>query len=101
MKLVHIVFFNVSEGDNMLKKHILDSLKSKLEGLQSVISEIQKLEVGSNISNRGVAWDMALNTEFPGLEALEVYQNHPQHIQVLEWIKSQPLNVAVVDYWVS
>ncbi len=73
-------------------------MKEMLEGLQSVIKEIQHIEVGLNFNSSEAAYDVALYSEFQTKEALEMYQNHPEHEKVKDFVGKARLERKVVDY---
>ncbi len=93
--IVHIVFFKAKEKSN---KSDLLQLKKDLEELPKEIPQIAFYEVGLNISNSPRALDMALYSKFHSLKDLEIYANHPKHLQVKEKIKKVCELTQVVDY---
>ena len=92
--LKHIVFFKIEES----KK---SELVSKLQSLKEEISEILHLEVGENVQNSPASSDVALITEFKGLEELEIYRVHPKHQEVVAWIQDNTTERRVVDYFID
>lgn len=96
--LQHIVFFKLKNVFSEEKEDTLKEIQGQLLGLKSKINGIENLECGINISTRPVAYDLALFVSFKNEKDLEYYQNHPEHIKVLEFLKSKHLTTAVVDY---
>ncbi|MCX7884327.1 MAG: Dabb family protein [Caloramator sp.] len=95
----HIVAWKLkkeSEGNN--KEENAKIIKSKLEALKETITEIKHIEVGININNSDVAYDVVLYSEFETLEDLEKYQKHPEHVKIAEFIGKVKENRIVVDY---
>ncbi len=97
----HIVFFKSTETNSETKQAIIENLAISLRGLEGKISQIISLEVGINFSERDTAYDLSLHTVFASIEDLTKYQNHTDHLNVVQQIKSNNLQAAVVDYEVN
>ncbi|MCF7916815.1 MAG: Dabb family protein [Candidatus Omnitrophica bacterium] len=97
----HIVFWKIKDsyqGKN--KEELISEAKEMLVNLKTLIPEIKKIEVGSNISSSPAALDLALYSEFATEEDLNLYRDHPEHQKVAEYIKKITLSGSVVDYQV-
>lgn len=94
----HIVFLKSQEEDATVRRNIIDEITKKLNLLPSIISEIDSLEVGINFSDRDSAYDLALVTSFKNESDLNTYRYHKDHLKVIEYIKQNKLQTAVVDY---
>ena len=73
-------------------------IKEELEGLMENIIEIKAIEVGININPTEAAYDVVLYSEFEDEAALEIYQNHPEHLRLGDFISKVRTERAVVDY---
>lgn len=96
--IIHIVFFNIQAAEGYDQPQNIERLKVALEALPTHISEINKLEVGVNFNEAPAAYDLSLYTEFSSKEDLQTYQVHPEHMKVVELVKSMATGRAVVDY---
>ena len=95
----HIVVWKLKESaEGCSKIENAKKMKAMLEGLQSVIKEIQYIEVGLNVNSSEAAYDIVLYSEFQSREALEIYQKHPEHERVGEFVGKVRLERKVVDY---
>jgi hypothetical protein len=54
--------------------------------------------VGQNVEFNSPSFDICLVTHFETLHDLEVYRVHPDHLKVVEIVKSSTVDRAVVDY---
>jgi hypothetical protein len=90
----HIVFFKLSNEGTQHKDEII----TKLNNLKNQIDFIRDLEVGINFANESRAFDLALTVIVDSKEALNAYAVHPQHLPVIEFIKSLNTESKVVDY---
>ena len=94
----HVVmwkFKDEAEGrtkpENMrLAREVLLSLRTKIPG-------IVEWEVGENTVEAPEAYDLVLVSLFSDLESLFAYQNHPEHVQVVEFLRKVRLFRTVVD----
>lgn len=75
-----------------------DDIIVKLNSLKDNISFIRALEVGINFAEEERAYDLALTVMVDDKEALQRYATHPQHLPVIELLKSLQTESKVVDY---
>jgi len=73
-------------------------IKSRLEALNGRIPELIHLEVGLDLLHSPASADVALYSEFADLEALAVYQVHPEHEAVKTFIQAVTSQRMVIDY---
>jgi hypothetical protein len=95
----HIVMFKMkdsAEGAN--REENIQQVKSRLEALPEKIAEIRYFELGKNIIDSAVAYDLVLVSEFDSPESLVSYQRHPEHVKVFELVQKVCEQRAVVDY---
>ncbi len=95
----HIVFWRFKdEAEGLNKEQIIAKAKEVLEDLVDKIPEIKELEVGTDFNGGPAAFDTALYTAFDTKEALAIYQDHPAHQKVKDFIGKVTSDRAVVDY---
>lgn len=93
----HIVMWNLKdEAEGAVKKENGRKIKEKLEALNGVIPELIFAEVGINFNPNG--YDLCLFSQFADKAALDVYQNHPEHVAVKEFINKVVAERVVCDY---
>ena len=93
--VVHIVMFKFKDEKKALNIGIA---KDMLEGLERPIAELKSIEVGVNFDESPRAMDLCIYTTFQTQEDLKTYAEHPEHLKVVEFIKSVTLESKVVDY---
>ena len=95
----HIVMWKLKEfAEGKDKGENAKIIKTGLENLQQKINELKFIEVGININNSPQAYDVVLYSQFENVEDLNIYQNHPEHIKVGEFVKKVVNERVVVDY---
>jgi hypothetical protein len=95
----HIVLWTIKQSaDGRGKQENLILAKERLEAMAGKIPGMTRLEIGSNFQTREGAWDLALYSEFETKEALDGYQTHPEHLKVIEFLRTVRDQRAVVDY---
>jgi hypothetical protein len=95
----HIVMWKLkefAEGNDKLEN--IKIIKASLENLQKDISQIKLIEVGININTAAQAYDLVLYSLFESMEDLSIYQNHPEHVKVAEFINKVRDERVVADY---
>jgi len=90
----HIVFFKFKFNTEAVRQ----TLREKLSALPAQIPEIKEYELGDNIVEGDGAYDMVLVSAFESLETMDVYKAHPEHQQVLAYIKDVTSDIARIDY---
>lgn len=95
----HIVMWKLkefSEGKDKLENAKI--IKNSLENLKDKVEQIKFIEVGININQSQQAYDIVLYSEFENVQALNDYQNHPEHLKVSEFVGKVRDERVVVDY---
>jgi hypothetical protein len=80
------------------KKENLIKTKKMLEALLDTVPTLKSMEVGINLSQEERAMDLSLYSEFENEEGLQLYANHPEHLEVVKFIKSVATGSKVSDY---
>jgi hypothetical protein len=95
----HIVMWKLKEGaecgdriQNMRK------MKQDLEALRAKIPQVRHIEVGINAIPSEASYDVVLYSEFENEKDLDLYQKHPEHVKVAEFVATIRERRAVVDY---
>jgi hypothetical protein len=93
--IVHIVLFQF-KAEN--KKANIIQAKQMLENLMGAVPSLRSMDVGVNFSTEERAMDLSIITAFESKEDLEAYAVHPEHLKVVEFIKTVIEYSKVVDY---
>ena len=98
--LVHIVFWKLLDQapNGKTKQENAIELQRRFEALRGQMPGLARIEVGVDISRTGESADVALYTEFDSPAALEAYQVHPLHKDVVGFLKDIRSERRVVDY---
>lgn len=97
----HIVLWKLKdEAEGRSKIENAHLMKTKLEALPLMISELNSVEVGVNIFDNKEAstCDLVLIAECDNEENLGKYALHPEHKKVVEFIVKVTCERRVVDY---
>lgn len=91
----HIVMFDFKDEN---KNENIEQVKVMLLGLMDSVPTLKRMEVGINFCDEPRAMDLSIISEFDSREGLELYANHPEHLNVVEFIKTVVNGSKVVDY---
>lgn len=96
----HIVLWKFcEEKDGLTKSEIMESVKTALLKLPSIISEIKSMEIGKDaLHTDDMSYDMALITLFENEKALKFYKEHPEHKKISAYVKTVRTARATVDF---
>lgn len=93
----HIVMWNLKdEAEGATKKENAALIKTKLEALNGSIPGLILADVGINFNPDGC--DLCLFSNFSDKASLDVYQNHPAHLAVKDFINKVIAERFVCDY---
>ena len=93
--LVHVIMFKLKDrsADNIAET------RDVLLGMEDNIPQLRAIEVGTNIVESNRAYDLVLVTKFDSLDAMQSYQVHPYHENVVRVHMRKVVNgTASVDY---
>lgn len=93
--ITHIVMFKFQEEN---KRENIVEVKKRLDALIDLIPVLKQIEVGINFTESPRAFDLSLYSTFETREDLEIYAVHPEHLRVVELIKSVTIESKIVDY---
>ena len=96
----HIVCWKLKENvDGMNKLEIVSTLKQKLVALKKLVPVVLTLEVGINDPEIDKTnFDVVLITTFNSKSDLQIYQSHPEHVKVAEFVMKIRESRACVDF---
>lgn len=93
--VIHIVMLKFKDEH---KKANMIQVKQMLENLMGAIPSLKSMDVGFNFSKEERSMDMSLISSFSSKEDLEAYAVHPEHLKVIDFIKTVVEYSKVVDY---
>jgi quinol monooxygenase YgiN len=93
----HIVMWRLREGSP--KAADAARIKALLEALNGRIPGLLRIEVGVNFIEDAQAADVVLYSEFTDRAALEGYQAHPLHLEVVPQVKALTVDRRSADYF--
>jgi stage III sporulation protein SpoIIIAA len=93
--IVHIVMFRFKEENRDTN---IEEVRKRLNALVELIPTLKSMEVGVDFSRTDRAFDLSLYSTFDTKEDLKAYAVHPEHLKVVELIKSVTVESKVVDY---
>jgi hypothetical protein len=98
--LVHIVFWKLLDQapNGKTKQENAVELKQRFEALRGGMPGLARIEVGVDVSRTAESSDVVLYTEFDSPAALDAYQVHPLHKEIVGFLKEIRSERRVVDY---
>jgi hypothetical protein len=91
----HVVFFKFKDRS----QENIEKAKTIMQGLQGKIPELKSMEIGLDVVHSERSYDIALITRFDNKTDMEVYANHPIHVnEVLRFLRPMQENSITVDF---
>ena len=93
--LTHIVIWKYRAD---VEQAVREEHVARLRKLQSIIPEIESLNVGFDVLQLPRSFDTGLVATFRDRDALEAYTIHPEHVAVATFGRSISASIASVDF---
>jgi hypothetical protein len=93
--LKHIVLMKLKEG---VGERQIKEMSADLRSLPAKIAVIKGFEFGPDILRTDRSYDFALVASFENSEDLKAYQLHPDHVPVLQLVRSLCDALIVADF---
>ena len=90
--ITHIVLMRFADKANVAEA------AQRLRALPAQIPQIASLDVGINVVEAEVNYDLALITTHDSVEELKGYQGHPAHVEFGGWLRPLLESRVVVDF---
>lgn len=97
MTIRHIVAWKLTTDDAEERAEQTGRIRRDLLALREVVPGIVDITVGSDVVG-GSNWDLAIVADFTDVAALEGYQVHPAHLEVVAYVRSVVSERAAVDF---
>ena len=94
----HVVIWKMAADDAETRAAHAAEVARLLDGLVGVVPAIRSLSVGVNVAVPDTNADVAVVIDLDDLDALEAYQTHPAHQQVVGYIRSVTGGRMAVDF---
>jgi quinol monooxygenase YgiN len=93
--LTHVVLFKFKPETTAAQA---GQLEAALKGLPQQIDEIREFRVGRDVLHSERSYDLGLVSAFTDLAAMQRYQVHPAHQDVVALVKTLCASVVAVDF---
>jgi hypothetical protein len=94
----HIVLFRFDTDDPEIRSKQAAILRERISSLVGVVPGLIEASIGEDLGDVGSHYDIALVALHQDRAALKIYQTHPAHAEVAQWIQSVASTRAVVDF---
>lgn len=100
--LKHIVMWQLKDhAEGADKAANATKLKTLLDACANIVPDILKFEVAVAQPGLECTYDVVLYSEFASREALDAYQNHPQHVAIKPFVGAVRSVRQCMDYEVN
>ena len=93
----HIVSWKLAAEDADLRAEQAADVARRLNALDGVVPQLRAISAGANVAYPDTNWDVTLVADFDSIAALEEYQVHPAHEEVVAYVRSVVAARAAVD----
>ncbi len=95
----HVVMWKFNEqAEGKSREENMSLIKERLTALKPNIPQLLSMEIGKDMGVGRDTYDMVLITTFKDIDALELYQQHPEHKKVSEYVAKVRKARSCVDF---
>jgi len=95
----HIVFWRLkNREDAQGREESARAIKEKIESLRGRVPGLLHIEAGIDFNQSETACDVVLYSEFESRAALDGYQAHPAHVEIVKFIGERRTERRIADY---
>lgn len=95
----HVVMWKMKEDAlGKTAKENAEKMVKELLALEDQVKELVYVEVGVDFLHSVRSFDVALFAQFKTVEDLNAYAIHPEHLKVIDFIKSVTKESVAVDF---
>ncbi|GAB3632490.1 Dabb family protein [Microbacterium shaanxiense] len=96
--LRHVVTWKLASEDPVERAEQAAEVARRLNALDGVVPQLRSISAGANSVYPDANWDVTLIADFDSVEALEQYQVHPAHEEVVAFVRSVVSSRVAVDF---
>jgi len=94
----HLVLWKLAADADEDRQSIVAELAERFEALVPVIDGLERLEIRADLGETEGNWDVLLEADYRDPAALEFYQSHPAHVDVVGFVRSVTTARACIDF---
>ncbi|MFK3676583.1 Dabb family protein [Microbacterium sp. NPDC090218] len=98
MTIRHVVTWKLAAEDPAVRREQAAEAARRLNALDGVVPQLLSISAGANVAYPDTNWDVTLVADFDSVEAIEEYQVHPAHEEVVAYIRSVVASRVAVDF---
>ncbi|MDY0985315.1 Dabb family protein [Microbacterium sp. CFBP9023] len=94
----HVVTWKLAADDAATRAEQAAELARRLNALDGVVPQLRSITAGANVAYPDANWDVTLVADVDSIAALEEYQVHPAHEEVVAYVRSVVASRVAVDF---
>ncbi|WP_314427031.1 Dabb family protein [uncultured Microbacterium sp.] len=94
----HVVTWKLAAEDAGLRAEQAAEVARRLNALEGVVPQLRSISAGANVAYPEANWDVTLVADVDSIAALEQYQVHPAHEEVVAYVRSVVASRVAVDF---
>lgn len=98
MTIRHVVTWKLAAEDAAERGAQAAEVARRLNALDGVVPQLLSISAGANVAYPEANWDVTLVADFASIAALEEYQVHPAHEEVVGYVRSVTASRVAVDF---
>ncbi len=94
----HVVTWKLAADDAAIRAEQAAEVARRLNALDGVVPQLRSITAGANVAYPDANWDVTLVADVDSIAALEEYQVHPAHEEVVAYVRSVVASRVAVDF---
>lgn len=98
MSIRHIVTWKLATNNSIERAEQSARISGLLKGLLGAVPGLIAMEVGLNSTGPESNWDIVLISDLVDEDALAIYQSHPKHLEIVDYMRSVVAVRSSIDF---
>jgi quinol monooxygenase YgiN len=94
----HLVLWKLAAETAEEKAAVIAEMRARFDALLPLIDGTERLDIRADLGSTDGNWDVVLDSDYRDEAALEAYQVHPAHQEVVAYVKSVVTARVCVDF---
>jgi quinol monooxygenase YgiN len=94
----HLVLWTLAAETPEEKAAVVAEMKSRFDALLPQVDGTERLDIRADLGTTAGNWDVVLDSDYRDAAALDAYQVHPAHLELVAYVKSVTTGRVCVDF---
>ena len=94
----HLVLWKLAAETPEEKAAVIEEMRARFSALVPLIDGTERLDIRADLGSTEGNWDVVLDSDYRDEAALDAYQVHPAHLEVVAYVRSVTTARVCIDF---